>query len=201
MSWLRKRKQITYDEKPYPVTKPYASPLGGRRKRVPSKAIKRYYIPLSVVEATNKLFRKFGALHTEGYAWWAGYINYDDEAQVCTTFYPNITTLPGRVYLDRAILSAMHSRLIGSDQILLVELHTHPPGAGGQNHVDANNAACFYPGFMTIVVPDFAAPKFYDLRDSYVYTYERDGFWRELEREEIAHRFIIEETVIEVKLS
>jgi hypothetical protein len=184
---------------PYPLVRPYSSPLTGRRKRIPSNPIQRYFIPLSLMEATDKVFRKFMARNTEGYAWWTGYLNLDLEAQVCGVLYPEAKTQYGRVYLNRKMMSAMHRKLIELDQILLAELHTHPPGAGGQNEVDAYNAAIFYPGFITIVVPNFARPRFYDLRDSFIYEYECSGTWRKLEKSEILKRFIIEESLVEVK--
>ena len=92
----------------------------------------------------------------------------------------------------------MHRRLIDLDQILLVELHTHPPGAGGQNDVDAANSAMFYKGFKAIVVPDFGLPKFYDLRCCHVYSYSGNGHWHEMDINEISHCFLIDEICSEI---
>jgi hypothetical protein len=202
-NWWRKwwQKPLPYVDSLYPSKRPFISPPFGRRKRIPTKNIDRYYIPLSVMEGTNKIFRNFGIRHSEGYAWWTGYINSESEAQVCTVLYPAIKTNYGCVRLDRNMLTIMHRQLIGMDQILLIELHTHPPGAGGQNHVDADNAACYYPGFISIVVPDFGAPRFYDLRNCYVYSYVDKGVWDELSPKVISQRFFIEENVIEVNYS
>ena len=61
------------------------------------------------------------------------------------------------------------------DQVLIAELHSHPPGAGGQNAVDAANGATTYPGFLTIVVPNFANPLFYDLQRTTSMSMRRQG--------------------------
>jgi hypothetical protein len=80
--------------------------------------------------------------------------------------------------------------------VLIAELHTHPPGAGGQNDIDAAHAAAPYPGFVTIVVPNFASPILHDLRRCHVYEYVRDNSWRTLDALEIEKKFAIEETFV-----
>ena len=104
----------------------------------------------------------------------------------------------GRVELNTAGYARLHRELRDRDQVLIAELHSHPPGAGGQNAVDAANGATTYRGFLTIVVPNFANPQFYDLRRAHVYEYEEAGRWRTLTPDEIQRRFIIDDTFVSV---
>jgi hypothetical protein len=145
--------------------------------------------------------RRCGDEERECYAWWSGYFIGDGNAQIVTALYPDIHTEFGHVHLGLPELTAMHEVLRELDQVLLVELHTHPPGAGGQNDVDATHPAATYPGFISIVVPDFASPYLHDLRATYVYEYEAENRWRTLGPGEIEARFVIEEPLREVKTS
>lgn len=182
----------------YPSSRPYASPSGGRRCRTVPDRIARYYVPLAVIEATNTIMRRCGTERRECYVWWGGYFACD-EAQVVTALWPDIATEFGHVYLDTRQISTMHQRLRDLDQVILAELHTHPPGAGGQNEVDAAYPATTYRGFISIVVPDFAAPRLHDLRRTYIYEYQGDGAWRDVPPAEIADRFVVEESFTEVR--
>lgn len=183
----------------YPDERPFWAPPDGRRRRPIPYPIARVHIPLVVLEATSRVMMRYGEEGRECYIWWGGYFSANGDAQVVTALCPEVPTHFGRVYLERRDLSALHERLRTLDQVLVAELHTHPPGAGGQNDVDAANPAATYPGFVSIVVPDFAAPQFYDLRKSYVYEYIRANEWRELKSAEIERRFIIEEPFIVVR--
>ncbi len=142
--------------------------------------------------------RRFGREGRECYVWWGGYYTADWDGQVVTALWPEIETDFGRIHLDNRELSVLHSRLRSLDQVLLAELHTHPPGGDGQNEIDAAHPAATYRGFISIVVPGFAFPRFYDLREAYVYEYLRQGTWRQLPREEIAERFVVEEAYVSV---
>lgn len=175
--------------------RPYQSPPAGRRRRAVPDRIARYYIPLAVLEATDRVMRRFGREGRECYVWWGGYFTADGDAQVLTAIYPEIATTFGRVHLGLDELTLLHGELRALDQVLLVELHTHPPDAGGQNEVDAAHPAATYAGFISIVVPDFAEPRFHDLRQAYVYEYVVGGRWRQLDAQEIQSRFIVEEQV------
>jgi hypothetical protein len=192
------RRRVKSLPSPYPESRPYHSPSGGRRTRPIPDRIERYYLPLSVIEATDRVMRRFGKEKRECYVWWAGYFSAADEGQIVTALCPEIRTEYGHIRLGTAELTLLHSRLRELDQVLLAELHTHPPGAGGQNEVDASHSAATYPGFISIVVPDFALPRLYDLRESYVYEYLGSGEWHGLGREEIRDRFIVEESFISV---
>lgn len=194
------KKRRTIDSLRYPATRPYESPTGTRRRRSIPDNVRRYFVPLSVMEATDRLMRKFGLEERECYVWWGGYFTSEGEGQVLTALCPDIPSSYGRIHLRTPELIALHNRLREIDQVLLAELHTHPPGAGGQNEVDASYPAATYPGFISIVVPDFAVPRFYDLRESYVYEYQGSGSWRELGRDEIVARFVIEETFFSVEI-
>lgn len=178
---------------PYLERRPYDSPTTGRRRRPVPDRVVRYYVPLSVLKATDRVMRRFGRERRECYVWWGGYFTSDGDAQVVTAICPEVATTFGRVHLRLGELTALHAELRTLDQVLLAELHTHPPGAGGQNEVDAAHPAATYPGFISIVAPDFAEPNFYDLRTAYVYEYVAGGRWRRIEPEEIQARFVVEE--------
>jgi len=184
----------------YATHRPYSSPSGDRRRRAVPDQIRRYYVPLSVLEATDRVMRRFGQEKRECYVWWGGYFTSHGDGQVVTAFCPEAHTEFGRVHLGIRDLTALHSRLRALDQVLLAELHTHPPGAGGQNQVDAAYPAVTYPGFISVVVPDFALPCFWDLRSAYMYEYLGLGRWRQLERDEIRNRFVVEESFLAVKV-
>lgn len=182
----------------YPSRRPYAAPSSGRRKRPIPDRIGRFYIPLSVLEATDRVMRRFGDERRECYVWWGGYFTPNGDAQVLTAIHPEIQTSYGHIQLGIRELSTLDSQLRELDQVLLVELHTHPPGAGGQNDVDAAHPAVTYRGFITIVVPDFAYPRFYDLRETHVYEYLESNRWRKLDPLEITRRFAVEESFISI---
>jgi hypothetical protein len=185
----------------YPSTRPYSAPPTGRRRVAVPDQIQHYYVPLPVLEATDRVMRRCGRERRECYVWWGGYFLPDGKAQVMTAIWPDISTEFGHIHLDLDDLNAMHQQLRALDQVLVAELHSHPPGGGGQNEVDAANAAASYRGFISIVVPDFAAPRFHDLRATYVYEYLGDGAWRQLASREIGTRFIIEEPFRAVRVS
>jgi hypothetical protein len=168
-----------------------------RRVRVPER-IGRYYVPLAVLEVTNRAMQRFGREHRECYVWWGGYFTGAGDGQVVTALCPEIPTSYGHIHLGVREMSALHSQLRSLDQVLLVELHSHPPGAGGQNDVDAAHPAAPYRGFISIVVPDFAQRRLYDLRETHVYEYLQANEWRELDSTEIAQRFVVEEPFFSV---
>ncbi len=184
----------------YPDRRPYSSPPGNRRQRPIPDRILRYYVPLSVLEATDRFMRRFGEEQRECYVWWGGYFTPEGEGQIVTALCPEILSDFGRIHLNNKDLGALHAQLRALDQILLVELHTHPPGAGGQNAVDAAHPAVTYRGFISMVVPDFAHPALHDLRSAHVYEYVSSDHWRELKPTEIQERFVIEESSIVVTM-
>lgn len=179
------------DTEPYPAAAPYEPSGRARRRRSLPDQIGRIYVPLSVIKETDSVMRRFGRERRECYVWWGGYYA-DGDGQVISAIWPEVQTDFGRIHLTNQQLGILNAQLRKFDQVLLVELHTHPPGGGGQNEVDAANAAATYPGFVSIVVPNFGFPRVWDLRETHVYEYISKNQWRTLLREEIQEKFVIE---------
>jgi len=194
-----KRKKAPHPA-PYPTTPPFTVSGGHRRRIAIPDKIHRYYIPLSVIKRTGEFIQRFGHEERECYVWWGGYFTADGNGQVVTALCPNVTTEYGHISLDTRQLTTLHAKLRELDQVLLIELHSHPPGAGGQNAVDAAHPAVAYCGFVSIVVPDFGFPHFYDPRKAYVYEYIQENRWRELTGAEIESRFVIEPAALEFEI-
>jgi hypothetical protein len=171
-----------------------ACPFTDRRRSRPIPyRIARYHVPKPVLDATGQVMRRFGDEERECYVWWGGFFDEHGHAQVLTAFCPEVPSTYGCVRLTTPQLLALQARLRSLDQILLVELHTHPPGGGGQNEVDAAHPAATYRGFISIVVPNFASPALDALAGSHVYEYLDRNRWRELPVREIEERFVIED--------
>jgi hypothetical protein len=171
--------------------------LKRRMQRVPDR-IGRYYVPQPVLTATEALMQRFGRENRECYVWWAGCFDAHGNAHIVTALWPDVGTEYGCVHLGTPELLALHGKLRLLDQLLLVELHTHPPGAGGQNDVDAAHPAATYRGFLSIVVPDFSFPRF-NVAGSYVYEYLEENRWRQLTVQEVTERLIIEPHFVSVE--
>lgn len=164
-----------------------------RRSRPIPDRIARYHVPKPVLDATGRVMRRFGHEERECYVWWGGSCDEHGHAQIVTAFCPEVPSTYGCVRLTTPQLLALQARLKSLDQVLLAELHTHPPGGGGQNEVDAAHPAATYRGFISIVVPDFASPTLNSLTGSYVYEYLGGNRWRDLPLREIEQRFVIED--------
>lgn len=182
----------------YPAVGPYPTHSRLRRQQRIADGIRHVFVPLSVMRETSLIMGDFAAEQRECYVWWGGYCCPVGLAHVTTAYCPAIRTAYGEVHLHRQALHALHQALRKRDQILVAELHTHPPLAGGQNEVDAANAAAPFPGFITIVVPAFGLPLVHDLRRCHVYRYLMESKWTELAAEEIEQTFTIEEQFVRV---
>lgn len=189
--------RVESNEASYPNT-PYLGDPIGRRRCAPPDTIRRVCVPQPVVKATSDVMGRIGREQRECYVWWGGWFSSNGLAQVATAYFPTVQTAFGRVAFGTEDFYRLHEQLRRRDQVLIAELHTHPPGAGGQNEVDAAHAAAPYPGFITVVVPDFAHPHFHDLRDCYVYEYIAANKWNQLSPDEIQAKFVIEETFVTV---
>ncbi|MHC4398742.1 MAG: hypothetical protein ACYTG0_03590 [Planctomycetota bacterium] len=190
-----------YAAKPerYPTSLTSRRDLPVRRRTIAPDHILRFYLPLAVVEVTNHVMRQFGDQQRECYVWWGGYFTPEGAAQVVSAYCPSIHTDYGRIELDMSDFHALHHELRTRDQVLLIELHTHPPGAGGQNEIDAAHPAAPYRGYVSVVVPDFAYPCFRDLRHCYVYEYVGVNRWLRLDKHEIEQKFTIEDSLVLVR--
>lgn len=186
------------DQTLYPTGIPWNSPPAGRRRVPVPEQVRRVYVPRAVLHATSTVMRRFGEEGRECYVWWGGSHTADGHAYVTTAYCPDVPSSFGRVHVGREKLGELHEALRENDQVLVAELHTHPPGAGDQNEVDAANAAATYPGFLSLVIPNFAVPYLFDLRQVHTYEYESEGHWRTLDPAEIEARFTIEPTMLTV---
>lgn len=173
-----------------------ANPPFKRRSPIPGP-LESFFIPVDVLEQTQQLMRSFGEEERECYVWWGGYCSHGN-GQVLSALYPDVATTHGSVRLDNSVLRRMQRELFDLDQLLLIELHSHPPGAGGQNEVDAAHPAAPYQGFITMVVPDFGFVDMHDLSNIHIYEYIKDNMWRTLESREIKQRFVIDPSIVAV---
>jgi hypothetical protein len=96
----------------YPTTRPYPSPVGGRRRRAIPDTIQRYYIPISVLQATDRVMRRFGKEKRECYVWWGGYFTGEGDGQVLTAIWPETRTDFGRIHFGTRELTTSHFKTL-----------------------------------------------------------------------------------------
>ena len=170
-----------------------------RRTQIVPQQICRWFVSESVLRATETMMQRFADEERECYVWWSGSFDCHGNAQILTALGAEIPTSFGRVELIHNSLLKLHENLRALDQVLLVELHTHPPGAGGQNSVDAAHPAATYRGFISIVVPNFCRNGL-KLEESHVYEYMARNEWRQLRTSEVRNCFVVEPNFVSVEL-
>jgi len=168
-----------------------------RRTRL-VKFIKCYYIPRDLFEASIKVLRKRGCRKQEGLVLWAGASSPNaEEAYVISYIIPRRGHWGGGVRLDTRVLLKLSEELEKRDLLLLAQVHTHP-GNFGHSLGDEKRAISYRIGYISIVVPNFALSDTGDLSTCYVYEYMGNWKWKLVKSDEIASRFVIEDSLIKV---
>lgn len=184
---MKKRKRI-------PPLRPLHKP---RRSRLVT-FISRYYISRHLFGESVKVLRKRGRRKQEGLVLWAGAPSPNaEEAYIVSYVVPQRGHWGGGVRLNARALLKLSGELEKRDLILLAQVHSHP-GNFGHSWGDEERATSFRLGYISIVVPNFALTEIHDLSLCYVYEYKGNWKWRLLDRNEVALRFFIEDSLIRV---
>ena len=165
------------------------------QETISNQKIREYWIPLQVLDDSQRYLRDFGGKRFEGYMCWSGTLLNESTASVRSCIYPKeykSSNFRGvHAGLDLLVAFEMGNQAYAKKEFLLVQLHTHGFEAF---HSPTDNT---YPishkvGFISIVIPFFARKKFYNsktLVKCSVNEYLGSGNWRELSANQTRQRF------------
>lgn len=176
--------------KHYPLT------MNRRRRGLPD-AVSTYYIPRCVFEHTLTHLRINGKKRREGYVFWAGGYSMDGDCFVSSCIVPQVPASFGRVKIPPEKMIAISQEVRRHDLLIVAQIHSHP-GLTGHSSVDEEKAVGLQPGFISIVVPNFASENRKHLTDCSVYEYVLAGKWHRLTRDEVLAKFVIDEDLLVV---
>lgn len=170
-----------------------------RRRSYRPQPIDTYYICRPVLHHTQQHLLAAGCQGKETIAFWAGYQTGDGRATICTAVCPQTHESYGHALVSRDVVQSMLRKLRSSDLVVLAQVHSHPTTTA-PSPTDIECALDFTQGFLSIIVPDFAARGFSDISECNVLEYQsKSSSWRSLNAEEKRHRFRVDEELMDVR--
>jgi proteasome lid subunit RPN8/RPN11 len=156
----------------------------------------RFYISSTVLERTRECFEKWGEYSLEFIVLWGGYRTSEGDYIVTTCYIPEQHSSPILSRVTEKAMGDLLAKLYSMGQILIAQLHTHPPGISHPSRIDEEGLAVHYEGFIYIIVPNYGLAD-WDLTDCSIYEY-KEGCLKPLSQEEIRNRFITLSHMVEV---
>ena len=158
-------------------------PADRRRGRL-IEAPRNYFVNESVLQATHSHLQREGRNFHEGLVYWIGW--YSEESCIVTSvLVPRSVSRYGGVTVSTEEMARINNALRQADLLLVAQIHTHP-GDHGHSAGDDGNAVSSLPGFLSIVVPNFAQAEDLVLSESYVHRYQGAGRWCYLQPDEVS---------------
>jgi Prokaryotic homologs of the JAB domain len=130
-----------------------------------------------VLELSFQHLRRCGAGQRECVVFWAGPLS--EPGRVDQVLHPRHTASVGGYEVDPTWISELWLDLARERQTVRVQVHTHP-GATFHSSTDDDFALVHTPGYMSLVIPDFAGGAV-GLKGSYLTARAADGNWNELD--------------------
>ena len=145
---------------------------------------RKYFVNESVLQATHSHLQGEGRNFREGLVYWLGWYS-EESCIVNSVLVPRGSNSYGRVSVSTEEMARINTALHRADLLLVAQIHTHP-GDHGHSAGDDGNAVSSLPGFLSIVVPNFAQTERLILTESYVHRYQSAGRWRCLKPDEVS---------------
>lgn len=135
-----------------------------------------YRLPRRLLHETFDHFRRCGAGRRECQTLWVG--PWATPNVISEAVHPKHQAHMGGFVLDDAWLSDFWLRLADDSLGVRVQVHTHP-GEAFHSQVDDEFPVIHSPGFLSLVIPDFAmGPVGFDR--AFLAEIQPDGGWREV---------------------
>ena len=144
-----------------------------------------YRLPHHVLCETFRHFRWCGAGRRECQTLWVG--PWSSPNLITDVVHPQHTAHRGGFVIEDVWLSEFWLRLARNNLGIRVQVHTHP-SAAFHSPIDDEFPIVHTPGFLSLVVPNFASGPI-GFNDAYLTEIQTDGGWREVP---IAERLVVE---------
>jgi hypothetical protein len=124
------------------------------------------------------VLQEYGRHGVEGILLWAGVWGIGGEELITTLILPDQENTYGRAVITRAGLLRVSEIVREKDLFIMAQVHTHPRQAFHSSG-DDEGAIGYYRGFLSLVIPSFAAgdPELYRCA---AYRYQAGGQWQEI---------------------
>ncbi|MDI6847013.1 MAG: hypothetical protein QMD23_02635 [Candidatus Bathyarchaeia archaeon] len=116
-----------------------------------------------------------------------------------TCYFPKQRRFSAYVEVEEWAMREVLSQLYLRKQMLVAQVHTHPPGITHPSGTDKLRVPIHCDGFIHIIVSNYGLKPLENLLYCSVYEYAIGGRWRPLSTGEIKERFIIDDHEVEVK--
>lgn len=158
-----------------------------------------FYISPLVLKATEKVLKRWGKRSLESLVLWGGRRTQNGDYCVVTCYFPRQHRFSAYVEVEEWAMREVLSQLYLRKQMLVAQVHTHPPGITHPSGIDRSRVPIHRDGFIHIIVPNYGLMPLENLLHCSVYEYAIGGRWRPLSASEIKERFIIDDHEVEVK--
>jgi hypothetical protein len=142
------------------------------------------FIPAEAWEQTLAVVRTYQRKTSEALVFWGGVVT-GEAVQVTGVYVIGHDPQGGAVRPTPAESRWLVRRLRERDEKLVAQVHSHG-GSAFHSSGDDERAASFYPGYLSVVVPQFGRGV-HGLEDCAVLEFDREGF-RGMDGEEVARR-------------
>ena len=165
-------------------------------------AISKYYVDIktfvlagSLLDATVRALRREGEFKVESIVFWTGSAR-GTVATVSGLLVPQgngVSKHPLQVRVDERTMAALCTKVDPPERVLLGQVHTHM-GKAFHSWAD-DNFSLGTPGFISIVIPDFARGGVDTWQDWAFFVCRGEGKFDPLDRETVARSFRIDPSV------
>ncbi len=177
-----------------PEPEPVVRVLSVRRR---PERLEHLVLPQTVHLETLAHLREAGRRRREQGAFWGGLVSAEGVGLVTTLYLPRTRNNFGWVEIsDEGVLERLNQAVAERGEYLLAQVHSHPRDAFHSETDDAG-AICGDPGFLSIVVPNYADRDYGP--DEWAAFELTGGGWREWDRAERRARLEVRAHRLEIQ--
>jgi hypothetical protein len=135
-----------------------------------------YRLPKSILDATFALFRECGRGHHECQALWLS--PWRSVSEITKVVHPKHRALGAGFSVDDQWLTTLWLAIARENMGVRIQVHTHPKAAF-HSKTDDDYPIIHTPGFLSLVIPDFAMGEV-GFGRAYLTEIQQDGSWKQV---------------------
>ena len=116
-------------------------------------SIDKIELPISILEETLRIFRKFGKINLEAFALWIGE-EFDTTFKIKEVWSPSQENTMTSYFISEIEVHRINVELNKLQYSAIAQLHTHPENAF-HSLIDDEHPILMLPGSFSIVIPNF----------------------------------------------